>query len=50
MAEVQRETRVPHGEEYADIDKYGDIYEDTDDDEQEQEDDLESMEAEEMQI
>lgn len=50
MAEVQREARLPHGEEYQDIDKYGDIYEETAS-EQEEDDDLEEMnDAEEMEV
>ena len=46
MSEVQREIRMPrNGEEYADIDKYGDIYEESAEEEQE-DDDMESMEGE----
>lgn len=45
MSEVQREIRKPrNGEEYADIDKYGDIYEESADEEANEDDDLESME------
>ena len=52
MSEVQREVRMPHhGEEYTDIDKYGDIYEaSANEEEQNEDDDLESMEEELMEV
>lgn len=50
MSEVQREMRMPHnGEEYKDIDKYGDIYEESEE-EAIVEDDLESIDDDLMQV